>query len=206
MNMRLESGSCTLELELTQSFAPEGLTSLFDPETETSRSNLWFQKESMRRGYFRGNEYTDQSSSSILQLIETIKLAEFSPAFDVDGLIRTPRQAYSARIDILRRYARDDGYDVNSKSEADFWHFLKSVPNCRRGNLVLVDNGNLRAMWRDELGNQLGLQFLGDGMLQYVVFTQRPSAKAVSRVTGRDTFEGIMKQVNAFNLDSLLCE
>ncbi len=206
MNMPLESGSCTPDVEITQSFATEGLTSLFHSETGPSRSNLRFQKESIRREYFSGNEYMSYSSSTILQFIEAINFAEFSPAFDVDGLIRTPRQSYSARIDVLRRHAREDGYDINSKSEADFWHFFSSAPNFRRGSLVLVDNGNLRAMWRDKLGNQLGLQFLGDGMLQYVVFALRPAAKAVSRVTGRDTFEGIMKQVNSFNLDSLLCE
>ena len=74
----------------------------------------------------------------------------------------------------------------------------------RRGNLVLMDNGNLRAVWRDGQGTHLGLQFLGSGMAQYVIFKQRKATGPISRVTGRDTFGGLKRQIDAFELHSLL--
>ena len=69
-----------------------------------------------------------------------------------------------------------------------------------------MDNGNLRAVWKDNKGNRLGLQFLGGGMVQHVIFKQRNAARPISRVAGRDTFEGIKRQIDTFDLDSLLYE
>ena len=69
-----------------------------------------------------------------------------------------------------------------------------------------MDNGNLRAIWKDGEGSRLGLQFLGGGMVQYVVFKRRSAKQQVSRVAGRDTFKGILRQVEAFDLGSLLHE
>ena len=113
---------------------------------------------------------------------------------------------YQARIDYLKREAAHDGYLLNDVSEADFRQFVGSASGLRTGGLVLMDNGNLRAIWKDGEGSRLGLQFLGGGMVQYVVFKRRSAKQQVSRVAGRDTFKGILRQVEAFDLGSLLHE
>jgi len=69
-----------------------------------------------------------------------------------------------------------------------------------------MDNGNLRAVWKDEQGAHLGLQFLGGGMVQYVIFKRRRQEQPVSRVSGCDSLEGLERQIDAFELHSLLCE
>ncbi len=69
-----------------------------------------------------------------------------------------------------------------------------------------MDNGNLRAIWRDEREAHLGLQFLGGGMVQYVIFKRRENEQSISRVTGRDSLEGLERQFDAFELRSLLYE
>ena len=69
-----------------------------------------------------------------------------------------------------------------------------------------MDNGNLRAIWKDEHGARLGLQFLGGRMVQYVIFKRRKKEQPVSRVTGRDSLEGFERQIHAFELHSLLYE
>ena len=114
------------------------------------------------------------------------------------------RQTYRSRIAELREYGIEDGVIVNPASEKDFWAFVKSLPATRPGSLVLMDNGNLRAVWKGGRGSHLGLQFLGGRMIQYVIFKQRPGASKVSRVTGADTFDGIKRQIDAFELKSLV--
>ena len=114
------------------------------------------------------------------------------------------RQTYRERIAELREYGVEDDVTVNPASEKDFWAFVKSLPAARPGSLVLMDNGNLRAVWKGDQGSHLGLQFLGRQMVEYVIFKRRPRAKQVSRVAGADTFDGIKRQIDAFELSSLL--
>jgi hypothetical protein len=113
-------------------------------------------------------------------------------------------QAYQVRIEALGADAVQDGYGLNRASERDFWHFVRSEPFIRKGNLVLMDNGNLRAVWRGENGTHIGLQFLGGRTVQYVIFKQRAAAGAISRVAGRDSFEGVKRQIAAFDLRPLI--
>ena len=113
---------------------------------------------------------------------------------------------YTSRIKFLKDEAVDGGYVLNLSSEIDFWHFVCSSPEIRQGRLMLMDNGNLRAIWKDEHGSRLGLQFLGGRMVQYVIFKGRNHGQPVSRVTGRDSLEGLVRQIDAFELRALLSE
>ena len=112
--------------------------------------------------------------------------------------------AYTPRLKLLQDEALHDGYVLNPASEIDFRSFVRSDPNIRKGNLVLMDNGNLRATWKDEHGTRLGLQFLGGGMVQFVLFKRRTHGQLISRVSGRDSLEGLERQLVAFELNSLL--
>lgn len=112
--------------------------------------------------------------------------------------------AYRRRIEALRSDAALDGLAVNESSEKDFWSFVKSLPSARQAEVVLVDNGNLRAIWDGEDGSHIGLQFLGDCTLQYVLFRPRNGTRRISRVAGRDTFDGVQQQVRTFELEPLL--
>lgn len=113
---------------------------------------------------------------------------------------------YSVRIEYLKEMAAQDGYELSDDSKADFGRFIGSKAGLRVGNLVLMENGNLRASWKDERGSHLGLQFLGDGMVQYVVFKRREVGPETSRVAGRDTVDGIWRQISAFDLGNLIIE
>ena len=113
-------------------------------------------------------------------------------------------QAYRDRIEELRRFATLDGFSVNKASERDFWSFLTSMPFGCEAEMVLLDNGNLRVIRDDEDGNHIGLQFLGNGSLQYVIFRRRKGSSHVSRVAGRDTFKGVRRQMRLFEIESLL--
>ena len=114
--------------------------------------------------------------------------------------------AYKSRITYLQNEAAHDGYAVSPASEFDFWRFVRSAPDKRRANLVLIDNGNLRAIWSDEHGSRLGLQFLGGGVVQYVIFKRQNHGQPMSRVTGRDSLEGLARLIDAHDLLTLIYE
>ena len=67
-----------------------------------------------------------------------------------------------------------------------------------------MENGNLRAVWKGENEAHIGLQFINNRSIQYVIFTRREPQSPVSRVSGRDTLDGIKRQIEAFDLKSVL--
>ncbi len=114
--------------------------------------------------------------------------------------------SYASRIEYLRNEAAHDGYALSRDSEMDFQQFVRSISGLRKGGLVLTDDGNIRAIWRDGHGSHLGSQFLGGRMVQYVVFKRRADGQQISRVAGRDSLAGVLRQIDAFDLGSLLYE
>ena len=97
---------------------------------------------------------------------------------------------YSHRIEILCNDAEIDGFALNEVSQKDFWQYIRSVPFAQKASLVLMDNGNLRAVWKGDDESHLGIQFLGNQWVEYVIFKRRPSTSDVARVAGRDTLDG----------------
>lgn len=119
---------------------------------------------------------------------------------------RQKRDTYMTRIEFLQAKALHEGYALNPASRIDFERFALGVPDVRQAKLVLLENGNLRAIWKNQKGTRLGLQFLGGGMAQYVIFKRREKDQPISRVAGRDTLEGLERQCAAFELHSLIYE
>lgn len=120
--------------------------------------------------------------------------------------IRDVRQAYRRRVELLRSDGAMEDLAINEASEADFWSFVKSSFDVRKAGLVLLDSGNLRAVWKSDDGRRLGLQFLGGRMVEYVYFVRRPAAEEISRGAGRDTLDAVKAQIRAWNLTSLVYE
>lgn len=112
---------------------------------------------------------------------------------------------YQKRIQSLTEQAELEGYSLNRESKTAFFAFLNDNQNMKRGGLVLMENGNLRGIWRDENGTHVGLQFLNPESVQYVIFRRREHSSSVSRVSGRDTLDGIKRQFEAFELSGMLC-
>ena len=113
------------------------------------------------------------------------------------------RKAYRSRIEELREYGEEDGVTISPASEKDFWAFVKSLPAARDGALFLMENGNFRLVWQGSDESHLGLQFLGDRIVEYVIFKRRKRARKVSRVAGADTFDGVRRQIEGFELNIL---
>lgn len=115
-------------------------------------------------------------------------------------------ERYHEHLADLREAAEEEGIQWSEDSQQDFQAFVTGNPGWRKGSVVLMDNGNLRAVWDDDHDDDrhVALQFLGGGQVQYVIFKLRPGASQASRAAGNDTFEGIKRQVSAFDLNPLV--
>ena len=112
--------------------------------------------------------------------------------------------AYDDRINNLEEQAATEGYFLNSGSKETFQRFFQKNPFIRLGRLVLLENGNLRAVWKDKNGSHIGLQFLDNLSIQYVLFKRRKPGLPVSRAYGRDTIDGLIQQITALELREVL--
>ena len=121
-------------------------------------------------------------------------------------LTRRTYQAYRSRIEELREAGQEEDIAVNEASEKAFWNFIKLLPATREGALFLMENGNFRVIWKGPEESHLALQFLGGREIQYVIFKRRKRAKNISRVAGADTFDGIRRQIDAFDLNALVTQ
>ena len=150
-----------------------------------------------------GEEPVSESGRDTVQLL--VPLETHDP--EIKAKVQRYRDivsAYKNRIRVLTEQAELDGYSLRQPSKAAFLEFLVKNPFIRRGRLVLMENGNLRAVWKGDNGTHLGLQFLANRSIQYVIFKQREISAPVSRVYGRDTMKGISKQIDAFDLEDVL--
>ncbi len=152
--------------------------------------------------HFSHRDDTGNSASCVDNLVAEKAAQLYEP--DVRRL--DDSDTYRSRIKELCAYAVDDGYSLRPESERDFWKFFGGGPRLRQFELVLIDNGNLRAVWQDEQETHVGLQFLGADIVQFVLFKRRCPSRPVSRVVGRDTVAGFESQIRAFELQSLLYE
>ena len=178
------------------------------PERVPVRFNLDHAERQGREGLFRFSVDREVEFPSEMRIGA---IRPLDPAEAYDREIQSKAQdiydiyaAYASRIEVLKEQAALDGYSLNPTSSDAFVEFLENNPRIRRGRLVLMENGNLRAVWKGEKEAHIGLQFINNRSIQYVIFTRREPQFPVSRASGRDTLDGIERQIEAFDLNSVL--
>jgi hypothetical protein len=101
------------------------------------------------------------------------------------------------RIHTLKLQALLQNEPFSEASFADFTEFFRELSFTRRPALFLLDNGNLRALWKNDRREQIGLQFLGGRIVQFVIFSLRTKPEIMSRIAGADTIGNIAAQIRA---------
>lgn len=101
------------------------------------------------------------------------------------------------RIELFKEIGEEEEIAYNPDSEHDLWRFLKRLSFIKSPKLFLLDNGNLRAVWKGDGGKHIGLQFLGGEQIQFVIFSKRREHNNMARIRGRDDFAGIARQLDA---------
>jgi hypothetical protein len=94
------------------------------------------------------------------------------------------RTEIESRLLELRHDAELAGEPFSAASLDAFWAFLDSHPNAIRPAIFLLDNGNLRALWKNDAREQVGLQFLGNGDVQFVIFSRQHGSFEMTREAG----------------------
>src|SRR5205823_14499104 len=77
------------------------------------------------------------------------------------------------RLRELHVDAQVEGEAFSEESVSDLRRFIQSVGVTNRPAIFLLDNGNIRALWRSTDSQQVGLQFLGGRRVQFVIFSLR---------------------------------
>ena len=110
--------------------------------------------------------------------------------------------AYQARILELREIAEDDEdiEEINEDSIREFWTFMESAGLGRRAGLVLQDNGNLRAVWRDKAGHNVGLEFQGGRSVLYVMFKPYADGRKTFREADVATLDAVVPKLRELDL------
>ena len=160
--------------------------------------------EGQRRGPIRFQTVAQRNRSGE-ELSKPIRLLDSFEVHDADSPSRVAQiyetfSSYDDRLQVLEEQARLDGYSLNDASRKAFSEFCLRYPLMRRARLVLMENGNLRATWKDDYGAHVGLQFQDSQSIQFVIFGRRALDRPVQRVTGRVTMDGIMRQIKALDV------
>ena len=108
------------------------------------------------------------------------------------------------RLAELKADADAEAQPVSPESQKDLLSFLANCQFTRRPFIVLLDNGNLRLLWKNSEKEQIGLQFCGNLIVQYVLFAKRSESNFMARSSGRDTLTGVAHQLKAHNLLRLM--
>jgi len=110
----------------------------------------------------------------------------------------------SKRLQFLKIEAEIDCVPFSEASLADFRALIRETGFHARPSLFLNDNGNLRALWKNDRREQIGLQFLGDGNIQFVIFKQRKGTLCMARVAGIDAKDKVLGHIKVSGAEGLL--
>lgn len=106
------------------------------------------------------------------------------------------------RVNELRRYGESEGLQFSEQSAEHVEHFTTRLTRAMRPSVFLIGNGNLRLLWVNDKNEQIGLQFLPDGKIQFVLFKLRGSE--LNHIMGIDTSVGVLETISSLGLTHLL--
>lgn len=172
----------------------------------TSGTEIDFQEISPqeRWQFFYKPEFDTLTQKEIQENLYTPDQLLFAEIVGKQDELHNNCRKIEKRIELLKSIAEEEEGLFNSLSKDDFWSFMKHILFFNRPKIFLLENGNLRAVWKGVNGAHIGLQFLGNGNIQYVIFVRRPGARKISRSYGRDTFSGVLEYIAASDLEGLI--
>ena len=110
------------------------------------------------------------------------------------------RRQYTDRIAKLAGYGHEDGIALSATSESDFWSFVGEGQTPKRASLFLLDNGNLRAVWTGDDGDRVGVQFFGEGVVEYAISKPLNDSGETFRTSGTETMDGVKRLLRDYDL------
>lgn len=148
----------------------------------------WSDEESQLPGY---EELVAFADSWVENLISHIRLTR-----KINHAKRISTRLNDLRSMVLEETGENE--DLSKESVRSFFSFLKMHPNVRYPDITLTPDGNIYSRWKGNNGALLGIEFLPDFKVAYVVFVPAPShAGEVTRHSGIDFTDTVFKKINA---------
>jgi len=117
--------------------------------TATERSSAGEQVSLTKRAYLTGDFYYQNKRSN------------------------PNHEAIERQVDELRNHAREETEAFSEASAAETLRFCHELAADVEPAIFLMANGNLRAVWRNQELDQIGIQFMSNGVIQYVILRDR---------------------------------
>lgn len=174
------------------------------PDTSAWRST---RASAPRRGHLHVVAPGYSQSADTLCLQDSGPLIQYIAALEERAHInRQIRSQIAARLRELQIDARLSGDPLSTASLLDLFRFLSSINLAHRPAIFLLDNGNFRALWKNSENEQVGLQFLGDEVVQYVIFSRRADHSMLTADSGRESLSNIRAKITATSSYHLLSD
>jgi hypothetical protein len=189
-----------LDVSSATAFAPPPPAMLFyEP---AARRDVGSAPKSRPRGLGHPKPNTSASTTQVeelpLRIVPDMSASVFDRARKVIEI--------SKRLQFLKIQAEIDCVPFSEASLTEFQAFIRETGSRARPSLFLNDNGNLRALWKNDRHEQVGLQFLGESNIQFVIFKQRKGVLGMARVAGIDAMDRIVRHIKAIGAERLLVE
>lgn len=113
------------------------------------------------------------------------------------------KSEFHNRINELKHFAEEDQIQINKVSEDNLWNFLNDSDfNIKMDALYLNDNGNYRAVWDDDLGNLLGIEFYETDKVHFIILYHSKDKGTVS-IAGEVSQNNIVELINLYGLKEI---
>ncbi len=100
-------------------------------------------------------------------------------------------ESFEKRLNQLKTLSKDEDLSFNKLSSVCARNFVQKTAAYARPSIFLLTNGNIRLLWENSQNEQVGLQFMGNKQIQYVIFVQRDGLMA--ELMGVDKIVGVQR-------------
>ena len=121
----------------------------------------------------------------------------------IDAAKARMAQEIEQRLRFLKEEAEADEVPFSKASLMDFHALMNALGPRVRPSLFLNDNGNLRALWKNDQREQIGLEFLGAGNIKFVIFKLQKGTTLMIRNAGIDSMEKILDRIRSSGAEGL---
>lgn len=114
----------------------------------------------------------------------------------------TWEKALLSRLKALRQIASEEDLPFSEQSAEAVEKFVQRLLTAMHPSIFLIGNGNIRLLWKNDIGEQVGLQFIDGSRIQFVFFINREGV--LSHYSGIENSSHVLNSVKTLGLGHLV--
>lgn len=111
---------------------------------------------------------------------------------------------FEVRLASLREAAAEEDITLSEKSVTAVRKFAKSLHQVRPPSTFLLGNGNIRLLWVNDDGEQVGLQFRDNKQVQYIFFRMKEGV--LGQIMGTESPSSVLDLIRILGLRHIIAE